>query len=191
MSKRSVRARDLLKAPTAITATSLASVVCGAHHIETTEGKCAVVMGRLGDLVDGYVARKFNLSSDAGAIADASSDKLGMAAICAALWQKDIAPKPVIANIVIRNTLNSCATVYHGTTDTDHNSIRPPKSGKYAMAADNLAFISYMAADAFRERPETKKILRRIGHTAAFTGLIVGSYATTRYIKGDFDGVRQ
>lgn len=187
MSQRSVHVRDLAKAPTAITAASFASVIYGARHIETTKGKLAVGIGRFGDLVDGFVARRFDQSTDAGAIADVTSDKLGMAAICAALWHKDVAPKPVILNIVARNIINSCATVHHGVTDTEHESIRPPKSGKYAMAADNLAIASYLTADALRKNPKTERAFRLIGHTAAAAGFIIGTHATTRYVKGDFD----
>ena len=55
-----------------------------------------IAAGRFGDVVDGFVARKLDMSSDAGAIADVVADKLGMLAISVGMWRHDIAPKPVL-----------------------------------------------------------------------------------------------
>lgn len=187
MRQRSVHPRDLLQLPTAITAGSLGLVCDGSNHIDTTRGKVEVAVGRFGDVVDGYVARKYDMVSDAGAIADAASDKLGMAVIGRALWKHDIAPKPVLLGMAARNLMNAGATLYNGLHDPEKHAIRPPKDGKYAMAADNISLGAFMVADALKERPTAHKIARGIGYTAAVVGTIVGLKATKRYLHGEFD----
>ncbi len=187
MGERSVKPRDLLQAPTGITLGSFALVCHGAKNITSRTGKIEIAAGRMGDVVDGYVARRFNMSSDAGAIADVTCDKVGMAIIGASLLKNDIAPKPVLAAIAARNIVNAGATLYHGFADDDHRAIRPPKSGKYAMAAENMSLGAFMLADELKEGSCSKKIVRGIGYAAATAGIIFGIHATKGYIEGNFD----
>lgn len=189
MKTRSIHLRDLFKAPTAVTASSFGLVCDGSRKIDTTAGKLKIFIGRSGDVVDGYVARKFNMSSDAGAIADATSDKLGMAVIAAAAWKHDIVPKPVIAVMTARNVFNAGVSLYNGLNDPDKRSIRPPKSGKYAMAADNLSFGAFMLADELEQGSTNYRVARGIGYVAAGAGVIFGCVAAKRYLENDFDTV--
>lgn len=187
MRTRSVHLHDLLQAPTAISVGSLELVREGSRDIDTTAGKIKIVLGRVGDLADGYVARRFDMSSDAGAIVDATCDKVGMAMIGAAAWEHAIVPKPVIATILARNVFNSAITLYNGLNDPCKRSIRPPKSGKYAMAADNIAFGAFMLADELEQGSANYRVARNVGYVATVAGLTFGLVAAKHYVQNDFD----
>ena len=49
---RNLRAKDLLKPPTAITAASFAMVLHGSQHLDTKTGKAEVIIGRIGDVIE-------------------------------------------------------------------------------------------------------------------------------------------
>ena len=114
---RNLRAKDLLKPPTAITAASFAMVLHGSQHLDTKTGKAEVIIGRIGDVVDGMVARKFEMSTDAGALADVTADKLGMLAIALGTAKHDIVPKPILTAMAIKHITNATATIYNGLTE--------------------------------------------------------------------------
>lgn len=80
--------RDLFTVSTAVTASSLGLVLNGCRSIDTIAGVNQIMLGRCGDLLDGYLARLLNQTSDMGAFADTAADKIGMAAIIAAAWHK-------------------------------------------------------------------------------------------------------
>ena len=184
---RQINAQDLLQAPTAITAASFAMVLDGSRKIDTPEGKAEAIIGRIGDIVDGYVARKFDMTSDAGAIADVTADKLGMLAIAIGAWRHDIVPKPILAAMAAKHVTNAAATLYNGLTDEKKRSIRPPKSGKYSMAADTVSLGAFMLADELEPHSPGYRIARRIGYTAFAAGMAFGTVSTRHYVKGEFD----
>lgn len=191
MKERDINPADLLQLPTAITLGSFALVCDGSRKIDTTAGKWEIAAGRFGDVVDGFVARKFNMSSDAGALADAACDKFGMTAIGTALWQHEIAPRPLLAAMAARNAINAGATFYNGLRDTQKRAIRPPKSGKYAMAVDNISLGAFMIADELQQGSAGYKFARGLGYAAAGAGLIWGIDAARRYVTGDFDFIEE
>ena len=185
--KREVRFKDLFNAPTAITAASLIGVLEGAEHIDTRRGKILIALGRVGDVVDGYMARLLGQSSDAGAIVDVVADKAGMWAIGKAMWQHDTAPKPVLAGMAIKHSISAAATLYHGLGDSEERAIRPPKSGKLSMAADNISLISFALADELNPDSHGYRVARGLGWVAAAGGLILGADSINRYIHNEFD----
>ncbi len=184
---RSIRAKDLLQAPTAITAASFGLVIDGARQLDTPRGKVDVALGRTGDVIDGAVARRFDMTSDAGAIADVTADKAGMLAIAIGAWQHDIVPKPVLAIMAAKHLTNAVATLYNGLNDPEKRAIRPPKSGKYSMAADNLAIGAFMYASEQDPSTTRYRVARGIGYAATGVGLAFGAVSTRHYLKGEFD----
>lgn len=188
---RDIRAKDLLQAPTAITAVSFGAVVEGSRRLDTREGKIQVIAGRIGDVVDGFVARKFDMSSDAGAIADVTADKLGMLAIATGAWKHDIVPRPILVAMAAKHITNAGATLYNGLTDDKKRSIRPPKSGKYSMAADTLSLGAFMLADELDPESSAYHVARGIGYTAFVAGMVFGAVSTRHYLKNEFDEAAQ
>ncbi len=186
MKRRNIRAKDLLQLPSAITAGSFALVVDGSRKLDTPEGKAEVIVGRLGDVVDGAVARKLDMSSDAGAMLDVLCDKLGMAAIGVGAWRHDIVPKPILLAMAARHGISAAATLYAGLHDEKKRAIRPPLSGKLGMAADTAALSAFMLASELAPDSRRRRIATGVGHVAAAAGLIFGTVATVHYIKGEF-----
>lgn len=198
---------------------SFGAVLHGASHIETTAGKFEAAAGRLGDLVDGAVARHGlhatqeyvrqlpvtspaeellesyqdwtgkhdTWESDTGAIIDASLDKLGLLALGVQMWRHDVAPKPALATILLKHSINSGATLYNGLRDPAKRAIRPPASGKLSMAADNLALAAFAVAHESEQGSRTNHAARAIGWTAVAAGTIIGLRATHKYLDGEFD----
>lgn len=183
--ERDLHARDLAKLPTLITAGSLALVLNGCRSIDTVKGVNQIVAGRTGDLLDGLVARVLDQSSDAGAIADTVADKAGMLAIAESAWRNEAIPKPILATIMGRQGLNAALTVAAGYR-YPKSSFRPTKSGKIGMAADNVAFIGYLYANALeREHPELNlhQGARHLGQAAFAASSAFGTAATGSYIR--------
>lgn len=183
--QKQFRTIDFFKPPTLVTAASLALVIDGCRSIETVSGMNKIVLGRSGDLLDGVLARWLDMTSDAGAFADTAADKLGMLAIASAAWRKDAIPKSVLSTIIAKQTASVALTAATAIRHPDA-SFRPSQTGKYAMAADNLAFLGYGYANALRnERPDETSLItgaQTLGRVAFAAGSIlsvptIGNYA--------------
>lgn len=184
--ERVVDYKDLFKPPTLITMGSLALVINGCRKIDTINGVNQIVAGRCGDLLDGYVARLLNQSSDLGALADTAADKLGMTAILGAAWHKNAVPKTPLTVIAGKQVMNVGLTALTAHNHP-HQGFRPTMTGKYAMAADNAALVGYLYSNAIqRERPDLEKLqqgallLGRIGFAA---GSALSIPATLEYAE--------
>lgn len=176
---------DLFKPPTLVTMGSLALVMNGCRSIDTIDGVNQIVLGRCGDLLDGYIARLLDQSSDLGALADTAADKIGMAAILGAAWHKNAVPKAPLAVIAGKQVMNVGLTVMTARNHP-HQGFRPTITGKYAMAADNAALVGYLYSNALaRERPELNLhqgalLLGRAGFAA---GSALSVPATLEYVE--------
>lgn len=188
--EKDLQAKDLLKVPTLITLGSFGLVLNGCRHIETINGVNQIVVGRTGDLLDGLVARLLDQSSDAGALADTAADKFGMLAIAAAAWRKDAIPRPVLATVIGKQGLTAGLTAITAARHPDA-SFRPTKTGKYAMAADNAAFIGFAYANAIKnDRPELVDLQQGaqiLGRTAFALGSALSVPTTYEYARRAFD----
>jgi phosphatidylglycerophosphate synthase len=165
----------LFKPPTLVTLGSLALVLNGSRNIDTVNGVNQIVLGRCGDLVDGYLARLLDQSSDIGALVDTAADKVGMAAILGAAAYKHAIPPLPLSVITSKQLLNVGLT---SLTAINHpkQSFRPNQFGKYAMAADTAACVGYLYSNALkREHPDKIELqqgfelLGRIGFAAGST----------------------
>lgn len=175
---------DLFKLPTLVTATSLALVINGCRTLDTVAGVNQIVAGRCGDLLDGYIARLLDQSSDLGALADTAADKLGMAAIVGTAWHKNAVPKTVLSTIASKQAANVGLT---SLTAYRHpgQGFRPTMTGKYAMAADNAALFGYLYSNAIaHEHPELTALhhgARQLGRISFIAGSALSVPATLEY----------
>ena len=181
--------QDLLKVPTLVTAGSLALVLSGCRSIDTVAGVNKIVAGRTGDLLDGFLARSLNQSSDMGALADTAADKAGMLAIGASAWHKDVVPHSVLATIGAKHAATTgltAAYAYKFPTRT----FRPNQAGKLAMGMDNLALFGYLYGSAFEnEYPELElhDTFRNVGRSAFIAGSVLSVPATLSYATRIFN----
>lgn len=187
--ERNVRAKDLLAIPSYITAASAGLAYYGATHIDTLKGVAALIAARIGDIGDGWSARRLNKESDAGAIFDTAVDKGTIVLVAINAWQKEVIPRPAIAIIGAKSlaSIGLTAIMAHNHPD---ESFRPTKAGKISMGADSVAFIAYAEAKALeKEKPELiaqQKTAQLIGHAALATTIVTGAISLAQYAKRAF-----
>jgi phosphatidylglycerophosphate synthase len=147
-----------------------------------------IVVGRSGDLVDGFIARLLDQQTDTGAFVDTAADKTGMAAITIAAWRKKAIPRVPLTVIAGKQALNVGLTAM-----TAHNhpgqSFRPNPYGKQAMAADNATYIGYLYSHALeRDQPELNlhQGFAMLGRTAFAAGSALSVPATLEYADRAF-----
>ncbi|MET0980054.1 MAG: CDP-alcohol phosphatidyltransferase family protein [Candidatus Saccharimonadales bacterium] len=187
--ERNVRAEDLLTAASAVTTANLGLSTYGATHLDTLKGFVAFTLARVGDKADGWLARKMNQESDAGAIYDTVVDKVGIGLAAIHCWQKEIIPRPAIAAIGARSLASVVLTAAMAHNHPDE-SFRPTTAGKIAMGAESVTFMAYAGAKLLENtRPELitqQKIVRGIGHAAIATTVATGAVALAQYAKRAF-----
>ncbi|TFK81557.1 hypothetical protein K466DRAFT_501940 [Polyporus arcularius HHB13444] len=82
-----------------------------------------LVYAGLTDLVDGYLARRFNMQSVVGTILDPAADKILMTTLTVTLAMKDLIPVPLAAIILGRDVILSLTAFY-----IRYTSLPPPKT---------------------------------------------------------------
>lgn len=177
--------RETPIAPSAISAAGYALVHAGVERgMDTWSGAGMVFAGRALDVVDGFVARKFNMESRLGARIDAGLDKIGMLKIVNHLDEKGIIPEWVRDGMIIQNTVNTAVT-FAAQASHPEADLRPTKAGKLAMTAQGASLAGYTIGNLIHEsHKRTAKIFRGAGHALAFMGIVrYGGQATHEYIK--------
>ncbi|CAA7269242.1 unnamed protein product [Cyclocybe aegerita] len=84
------------------------SILDGNYYIATG----LLVYGGLTDLVDGFLARRYNMSSVLGTILDPAADKILMTTLTITLTMQDLIPLPVAVIILGRDVLLSLSALY-------------------------------------------------------------------------------
>ena len=181
--ERNFAYRDLFQVPTAISASGLALVAKGCRTINTVNGVNMIAAGRGLDLLDGVVARRLEQESDAGALADATCDKLGMTLIATSALRHDAVPKYALGSMFASN-LTSAGLTLAASVRHPHDSYRPTSTGKHGMAAFNVGIISYLYANALEhERPELglHPGFKKLGHVATSAGIALAIPTNAEY----------
>ncbi len=173
-----------LAVPSAISATGYALVHDGIERgITTPTGITEVFFGRVADLADGLVARRFGLATRAGAFIDAALDKKATQEILDAVAGEDLIPAPIETAVRAQNLSNMALTagakLRHPTAE-----LSPTRNGKRSMFFQGMAMGSYALAETVKEggHPKAAKALRLAGHAMGATGLFYyGTGATNDY----------
>lgn len=131
--ERTLDYRDLFQLPTGVSLSGLALVNYGCKNIDTIKGVNCVAVGRGFDLLDGTLARTLEQESDAGALVDATCDKLGMALIAYTALKHKAIPKSAVAAMLAGN-LTSAGLTAVAAYRHPQDSYRPTRTGKYGMA---------------------------------------------------------
>lgn len=185
-----------------ITLSGGAGVAMGVHQgVDTPLGLLLIAVGRGQDLRDGRRAREDGNDSELGAILDATTDKIGCAAIVYSMWRKGIVPTVAFTGMALQNTANGYASA-KAQKNHPETPLLPSKKGKLAMFSQNIAVLSYglshvleieadkvVSVEASEQEKITKyrkatKISRVVGHVAAGVGVLgLGIPATRGYFK--------
>lgn len=120
---------------------------------------CAIFAGAgITDLLDGFIARRFNQKSDLGALLDPAADKLLMTTAFVLLtWRTDhmVAPIPAWVAIlaITRDVMISFVALFGMHRDV--NRLRPSILGKLTTATQLVALSLGLLINALGQRPWT------------------------------------
>ncbi|HZD15835.1 MAG TPA: CDP-alcohol phosphatidyltransferase family protein [Pseudonocardiaceae bacterium] len=177
-----LRGREIVTVPNLVSVTGLLLTVHGARRLHTPAGIAEVTVGRLLDLVDGYLARALEQSSQFGAGLDAMFDKAGVTAVGMQLWRRSAPSRPALLAIAGQNAINLVSTVITGVYDRGPGLL-PAAEGKRAMAAQNAAIAAYAVSGLFAgSSRRTRHALLWVGHGATVIGIGYGLPASGQYI---------
>ena len=192
---------QLLTIPNAVSIASYKAVRYGTRHMGTPKRLQAIIYGRLGDLADGGLARLLDQSTQAGAMIDATLDKVAIAHIMGKAWTCRAAPRDQIATIAATHGINFIATTLAAYRQP-HATWRPERAGKYGMALDNLCLLLHIAgytAEQMLERGDMRQFtpkqlahasdaLHSLGTFAFHAGRPFSVVGSSSYIERAFSG---
>lgn len=187
---------QFLTIPNIVSTVSAASVWDGAEKMGTIEGLAKITGGRAGDLLDGFLARSLNQSSQLGASIDAAFDKIGVAKITYEAWKRRAVPREQLAVLSTTQLLNFGVTAL-AAWKRPNVKWRPELSGKIGMALNNISIISHIAGytaeqmDARQEYgafsseqlSQIANTCRKLGNTSFILALIPATDALGKYLK--------
>jgi phosphatidylglycerophosphate synthase len=177
-----LRGRDVATVPNLVSVAGLLLTVHGARRLHTPAGIAEVAVCRLLDLVDGYLARALDQSSQFGAGLDAVLDKAGVTAVGLELWRGCAPSRPALLAIAGQNAVNLVSTVITGVYD--HGSqLQPTAEGKLAMAAQNAAMAAYAMSGLFAGSSRRRRALLWAAHGATVIGIGYGLPASGQYVR--------
>ena len=108
-------------------------------------GGALIVIGRLLDLADGYVADKTKTKGPVGEVVDASFDKFGTIAALITLFVADIVAWPLLIALLVPQLIISLISFYR---KAHQQTIHPSLVGKLSMAAVWTAIAAFLVAKA-------------------------------------------
>lgn len=142
-----------------------------------------VVVSGLTDILDGFIARHFNMISDVGKILDPAADKLTQAAVLICLCIHHFRLIPLLIILVIKELcqLTGALILAKG------NNIKPPQArwwGKACTVVLFLTMIVIVLSDIFPDIPAALPtvliIISAAGIVLSFTGYYVKIYRELR-----------
>lgn len=126
--------RGIVTPANTITAVGLVMVLYGLWQIVNEEvivGVIVVALGRLLDIVDGWVAELTKTKSLLGEMCDAVADKIGTLLTVATLFVVNVAPWWVIVMLVLPQVIIPLIIAYKKRRNI---SVHPTRQGKLSMA---------------------------------------------------------
>lgn len=95
-------------------------------------GAFYILIGRIADITDGFVARRTGTVSPLGEAMDATIDKILLLLAIIALWSAALVPVWLIILMLFHATINSVISLYAKLKKV---SVHPVPAGKYSTAA--------------------------------------------------------
>lgn len=137
--------QSILTPPNAISVLGFVLTLIGCTQLNSWQGLGFVVIGRLLDLADGWLARRYHQTSRFGALLDASLDKLSLLVIMIAMLYYGMVPLFIVIAIIIQNVTNAAAT-WLAARRHPGRTLAPSRAGKYAMAFQGLALAAFIVS---------------------------------------------
>ncbi|CAN5639626.1 hypothetical protein BH23PAT2_BH23PAT2_03560 [soil metagenome] len=175
--------RGVITPGNVLSVNGLLLVVYGAFLVSdgrTLIGLLAIVVGRILDLADGYVANKTGTKSRLGEAVDSVADKFASAIVFVlfaivgimALWQ--------IVLLFLLQLSNAVASLL---AKRQGIALHTSKTGKYATLLQWITIGLYAGAFLTVERSLPHEWLTMIAHVFFAVSMYIGIQASTRYIR--------
>ena len=115
-----------------------------------------IAIGRLADILDGYVADKTGTKSPLGEVIDASTDKiLGVIAL-AIIWQHQLIPRVILVAIALHTIVNIIIGVigrFKGAM------IHPAQEGKFAVALSWVILLTWSVNQFYQQTHDSQSAI--------------------------------
>jgi phosphatidylglycerophosphate synthase len=151
-------------------------------------GIVAISVGRLADILDGYVAKATGTTSRVGEVLDASADKLVITTAVIVLIISQYVPLAPLVLILTQNILNISFIALarrHG------HLLHPSVAGKHAAVTQWLTIMAFVASQAVAEQSRVSHLavigLDIVGYISLATFLVLGATATFGYARAALD----
>jgi phosphatidylglycerophosphate synthase len=175
-----IRQKAALAIPTAMSVAGYELVHDGVDRgITTPVGITEVFFGRMADLFDGFIARRYGLATGFGAFADAALDKKATKEILDAVSEEGLIPELLETAIKTQNLSNMALTMA-AKVRHPKPALSPTRNGKRSMFLQGITMGSYALSETVREdHPRSAKALRYTGHVMGTVGLFYYGPRTT------------
>lgn len=155
----------------------LVSLLFISHH-SYWAATILLIIGRLCDIADGYVAEKTSTKGPVGEKLDAIIDKIGGFLTLLIFYIAHVAPLAVLIAILLPQTLISGQTVYYLRNNIH---LQPSRYGKLSMAASWLALFGFIIIRA--SHMQHFNLFTGTVYFFVIVGVILGLYASLGYTK--------
>ena len=134
------------------------------------------------DVVDGFIARRFNQITDFGKLFDPLADKLMVLSVLLTLWLRDIISGPAVLLMTFKELFMIFSSAY---LYKRHIVVHSLFVGKFAQCAVCAALFLSFFADSFTHMTIQPHIaLLWIGIGAAYTALFSYTHTMIRQLRG-------
>lgn len=149
---------------------------------ELWQGAVVLLVGRLADILDGFVASKTGTLSRLGEALDAIIDKLALAAALLVFLVESLVPVWFLVLVALQNILSAIINLYaHLHKRTAHPSLE----GKLSTALAWAGLLVFVLAEALRnfDNNISAQLFLGIGYVLALGFAIIGSLAIINYLR--------
>lgn len=146
---------------------------------DTKKGTFKLGVGRVFDILDGFVADKTGTKSPVGEFADASVDKLVTLATLRVMRKRGIISELTYKHILGQNVANTAITAVATLIGAE---VHPSKSGKHAMAAQGMVLGLNSLAMVSEEDGDFEKAADL--RTGAMVFELIAAYKGARATRG-------
>ena len=154
-----------------------------AYHGHVLRGSLLIIVGRLADIADGFLADRTGTKSSIGEAVDATLDKLAILGVLIIFSATEIIPLLPALLILLQNGAN---VILSALARSRKKPLHATSAGKLSTAAIWAAICLYGLAAALEI-----SVLTWTVHLIAGVALAIGFYATSGYAKAYVSSMRR
>lgn len=177
----SASTHDVVTPANVIDAFGFAGSMYGVSKLDTWRGIFTSAVSYMTDFADGKVARATKTTSELGETLDAAGDKVKLAAGLRAMWQKEMAPRPLLKGVAVQNTCNALLAIIDRLKNKKpvmHSSLYGKRAIFFQQWGLGLHVIGHKLK---RSNSKSSNVIKNTGTVVTLVGLGLGIAATIDY----------